>query len=459
MHPLRAIVAAAEMLCAVFAFSVTAKGRPDSATIDAYLQPYVSSGNFSGVVLVRKSGETMLEKAYGFANQEEALPNTTNTRFHIASLSMQFTAAAIMRLVDAGVISLEDRVGGFVPGTPGADKITIRHLLTQRSGLSDINSLPDYQKILQHHQSPADLVARIDGLPLLFEPGTRFLREEHSAYNLLALIIEKKSGQPFAAALEELVFAPASLRETGIDDDSRPHEKPMAVGYEPEGSFGLKPARTIHWSAKSGNASAFATASDEARWVDTLFGGHLLSDSSRRAILEDTVRVGYGWFKVHKPRFGETAFYMNGRAPGFASFVLYLPEVQTTVVVLSNVYSSAVTSIGYDIAALALGLPYERFQIRDPGPTATELKSCEGRFRFGSDFYQPDADVRLITNGTELFLHWPSGDVSALIPVALDRFVDRSYWEDVRIGRTATGKPDTLCYGEFRGTAATTSGQ
>jgi CubicO group peptidase (beta-lactamase class C family) len=259
--------------------------------------------------------------------------------------------------------------------------------------------------------------------------------------------------------LEELVFAPASLRETGIDDDSRPHEKPMAVGYEPEGSFGLKPARTIHWSAKSGNASAFATASDEARWVDTLFGGHLLSDSSRRAILEDTVRVGYGWFKVHKPRFGETAFYMNGRAPGFASFVLYLPEVQTTVVVLSNVYSSAVTSIGYDIAALALGLPYERFQIRDPGPTATELKSCEGRFRFGSDFYQPDADVRLITNGTELFLHWPSGDVSALIPVALDRFVDRSYWEDVRIGRTATGKPDTLCYGEFRGTAATTSGQ
>jgi len=431
-----------------------ARSNANAASIEAYLQPYIHSGNFAGDVLVEKKGKVVFEKAYGFADREHHVRNTAATRFHIASMSMQFTAAAVLRLVDTGSLHLDENVGDFIPGIAGADKITIRDLLTERSGLPDINALPNYDDVLQHHQTPASLIAKIAGNPLLFEPGSKFLHEEHSAYNLLAFVVEKKTGLPFAAAMKRLIFRPMGLTASGVDDDSMRHAAHLAKGYEPEGTYGLKPATEIHWSAKTGNASVITTARDEVGWVNALFRGHALSASSREGVLDDSMRVGYGWFKSQNKRFDETAYYMNGRAPGFASFVLYLPNTQTTVVVLSNVYSSATTTIGYDIAALSLGLPYEPFHFREPAPDATELKTCSGTFLFGPDFYQANAEVTVTANGSELFLRWPSGDVSALIPIGRDHFVDRSYWAEVKIERDSSGHPNTLVYDHFQGTAS-----
>jgi CubicO group peptidase (beta-lactamase class C family) len=438
--------------CMVFmASGALAQNSSDAAAIDAYIQPYVRSANFAGQILVEKNGKVVFEKAYGFADRENHVANTNATQFHVASVSMQFTAAAILSLVDSGSIKLDQHVADFAPGIEGADKITIRDLLTERSGLPDINASPDYSDVLQHHQTPASLVAKIEGKPLLFEPGTKFLHEEHSAYNLLALIVEKATGLPFAAAVKRLVFARMKLSASGIDDDSLPHSTRMARGYEPEGEFGLKPAAPIHWSAKTGNASAYTTAADLARWVDALFRGHLLGESSRAAVLDTSVRVGYGWFRGTNKRFNQTAYSMNGRAPGFASFVLHLPQAQTTVIVLSNIYSSATTTIGYDIAALSIGSSYEPFRFGAVVPNSNELKKSEGTFQFGPDFYQPNAKVALTTDGKGLFMHWPSGEVSALIPLARDHFVDRAYWEAVIIERDASGNPDTLLYDQLRG--------
>jgi CubicO group peptidase (beta-lactamase class C family) len=366
---------------------------------------------------------------------------------------MQFTAAAVLRLVDKGLIKLDDHVGEFVPGIPGAEKITIRDLLVERSGLPDINALPDYNEILKHHQTPATLVEKIAGQPLLFEPGSKFLHEEHSAYNLLALIVEKKTGVPFASAVEKLVFRPAGLTASGVDDDAATHAAHMAKGYEPEGTYALKPAIEIHWSAKTGNASVYTTAANEARWVEALFQGHALSQSSREAVLDTSQKIGYGWMRGENRRFGESVYYMNGRAPGFASFVLYLPRAQMTVVLLSNIYSSATTTIGYDVAALAMGLPYEPLHFRDTAPTSAELKTCEGKFRFGADFYQSNAVTTLLAKDRELSMRWPDGSISPLIPVSADHFVDRSYWEDVKIERDASGKPSALSYDRVQGKA------
>jgi hypothetical protein len=225
----------------------------------------------------------------------------------------------------------------------------------------------------------------------------------------------------------------------------------MAHGYEPEGVSGLKPAASIHWSAKTGNASVYTTAIDEARWVDGLFKGHQISASSRAAVLDTSMRVGYGWFRGTNKRFDQTAYSMNGRAPGFASFVLYLPQTQTTVVVLSNIYSSATTTIGYDIAAISLGVAYAPFTFRAATVDLSELKNSTGVFRFGPDFYQPNAKVTLTTDGKGVFMHWPSGEVSALIPMAKDHYVDRAYWEEVIVQRDASGSPETLLYDQFRG--------
>ncbi len=424
------------------------------ADIDAYLQPYVRSANFAGDVLVEKNGRVLFERAYGFADREHRIRNTAATRFHVASMSMQFTAAAVLRLVDKGSIKLDDRIGDFVPGIPGADKIRVRDLLVERSGLPDINVLPDYNDILQHHQTPASLVAKIEGQPLLFEPGSKYVHEEHSAYNVLALIVEKRTGLPFASAVERLVFRPMGLTASAVDDDSSAHAAHLARGYEPEGAYGLKAATAIHWSAKTGNASVYTTAGNEAQWVDRLFQGHALSAASREAMLETSQRVGFGWMKSENKRFGEMAYYMNGRAPGFASFVLHLPKAQLTVVLLSNIYSSATTSIGYDIAALSMGLPFEPLRFREPGPSAADLRTCEGRFKFGADFYQANAEVGLISKDGELSMRWPDGSVSHLIPVSSDHFIDRSYWEEVKIERDGSGNPATLIYDHFQGRVA-----
>jgi CubicO group peptidase (beta-lactamase class C family) len=421
--------------------------------IDAYLQPYVQSGNFSGVVLAKQNGKLLFFEGYGFADRANKVPNTPATRFHVASVSMQFTAAAVLRLVDEGKLGLDTPVGEFVPGIRGAEKIIVRDLLTERSGLPDINSFPEYNDLLGQHQTPASLVAKIDGQPLLFEPGTRFLHEEHSAYNLLALLVEKKTGWPFAAAVERLVFRPAGLRSSQVDDDSIPASKEIAIGYQPEGTYGLKRATTIHWSGKTGNASVVMTAEDEAKWVDTLIGRKFLSASSREAALDRSPEVGYGWFKRANKRFDEMTYFMNGRAPGFGSFVLYLPREKVTVVVFGNIYSSATTAIGYDLAAMVRSLPYRAFHTSDPPPSAGELASSTGTFRFGQDFYQPNAEVALITNGQELSLRWPGGSLSPLLPVGKDQFVDRTYWEQIQLERDTKGQLTGLAYGSFHGRA------
>lgn len=444
------LVIAIVLCCAVRS---VAQEKPIAKAIDAYVQPYVESGNFAGDVLVKMNGKIVFEKAYGFADRERRIRNTPRTRFHIASVSMQFTAAAILRLVDAGSISLDEHIRNLVQGIEGGERITIRNLLSERSGLPDINSFPDYDDVLQHPQTPSSLVAKISGRSLLFEPGSKFLHEEHSAYNLLALIVEKKTGVPFAVAADRLVFRPMGLTASGIDDDSKGHAPRMAKGYEPEGTYGLKPAHSIYWSAKTGNASVYTTGRDEARWVDALMNGHTLSAASRSAVLDTSMRVGYGWFRGENKRFDQIHYHMNGRAPGFASFVLYLPLAKTTVVVLSNIYSSATTRIGYDIAALSLGLPYERFQFRVDAANPGELKTCTGTFQFGPDFYQANAKVTLTAAGRELSMQWPSRETSTLIPLGRDHFVDRSYWEEVTIERDESGQPTALVYDHFRGTA------
>lgn len=423
--------------------------QPSASEFDAYLTPYVQTNNFSGSVLIEQNGRVLFQKAYGLADREKKISNRTTTRFHVASVSMQFTAAAVLRLVDEGAITLNTHVSEVDPNFAGGEKITIRDLLMERSGVPDINELSEYGDLLQNHQTPASLVDKIKGKPLLFEPGTKFLHEEHSAYNLLALIIEKKTGMPFARAMEKLVFKPARMSNSLIDDDAPIPD--CAKGYQPRGTEELEPATEIHWSAKSGNGSVVTTVGNEVRFVHVLFEKDLLKPGSQEAVLDTSERVGYGWFRGMNSRFHETAYSMNGRAPGFASFVLYLPKEKMTVVAFSNIYSSATTTIGNDLAAIALGLPYEGFHPAEKALSAEQIRVSTGEFQFGEDFYQKNAKLVLQAQGSELSLKWPSGDVSPLISLGDDRLIDRAYWEDVRIERGPEGLPMALVYDRFRG--------
>jgi CubicO group peptidase (beta-lactamase class C family) len=368
---------------------------------------------------------------------------------------MQFTAAAIMRLVDRGDLSLDTHVSDVIPGINGGDRITIRNLLEERSGLSDINARADYNSILAQHQTPASLVSFISRDSLLFDPGSKYVREEHSAYNLLALIIERKTGKPFRDAMREIVFAPVGMSSAGADDDSPSTLHDNARGYAPDGVYGIMPATPIHWSGKTGNASIYLSARDQAKWTAALFHGSILSAASRAAILDTIPRVGYGWFRGTSARFGEVAYYMNGRSPGFSSFVTYFPKTDLTVIALSNIYSSATTDIGNDIAAIVLGREYKLFAAPVDRIDAKTLGLEGTRFTFGKDFYQPNATLSFVAKSTELFLGWPGGSLTPMIPLDRDHYIDRAYWATVVVERDSTGAPVALMYDRFKGERVT----
>ena len=180
-----------------------------------------------------------------------------------------------------------------------------------------------------------------------------------------------------------------------------------------------------------------------------MFGGRAFSPASRSLVTDTVPRIGYGWFRGTNARFGGIAYTMSGRAPGFASYVLYLPRAALTVVVLSNMYSSATSAMGSDLASIVLGLPYSAFH--PIAAASADLRGINRQFQFGPDFYQKNAVLTITPSDTGVTLDWPSGDRSALIPLGRDTYVDRSYWQDVHIDRDTGGQPIALRYGEFRG--------
>jgi CubicO group peptidase (beta-lactamase class C family) len=417
-----------------------------TSTLEAYFQPYVATNNFSGSVIVERGATVLFAKSYGFADRGKALPNRLDTRFHIASLSILFTSTAVLRLIDQGKLSFDTRVSEIVPGVPNGDTITIRELLEQNSGLPDANDLPHYDQLLESHQTPASLVAQIQGLPPFAPPGGKSTREEHSGQNLLALIIERRTGLPFAQAMKLLVFDPFGLHDSGVDDDS-PIAGPVAQGQQLAGTFGLKPAPAIHWSAKTGNGSAYTTVSDESKWFATLLHGNLLSAGSRNAML--AAGDGYGWERPQSARLGETIWLCGGRSPGFSSFILYVPNEDITIIALTNIENAANPAIVQNAAALLLGKAFPAFSYQYVAPDVAGYPA--GDFVFGTDFYRPLATLHVVSDAGGVTLDWPGGPVAPLLPVGRDHFIDRYYWVDVTVVRGADGNPIELDYGKFRG--------
>lgn len=440
------------LLAVAPAFAQATAALPGAREVEAYFRPFIATNNFSGSVLVTREGKVVFSKSYGFADPGRRIRNRADTRFHVASMSILFTSTAVLRLIDEGKLSFETRVSEIVPGMPNGDKITIRELLAQNSGLPDANDdLPNYDdELLTSHQTPQSMVDAIKGLPPHAEPGGESTREEHSGQNLLALIIERKTGLPFVQAMKTLVFDPFGMRDSGIDDDG-PIGGRVAHGLQLSGTFGLKPAaRAIHWSALPGNGSAYTTVSDVSKWLAGVRRGPLLSENSRKELFGSS--DGCGW-DIGGPskRLGESIYLSNGRVAGFSSILEYLSREDIAIIALTNIEHDMNPLVIPELAALLAGKPYKAFDYR-PVPPALQTHPS-GDFVFGPDFYRPSATLHLVSEKNGVTLYWPAGRVAPLLPIAKDKFKDRYYWNDVTVVRGKDGKPVALEYGKFLGHA------
>jgi CubicO group peptidase (beta-lactamase class C family) len=246
--------------------------------------------NFSGVVLVAKGDKLVVRRAYGLADREWRIPNRADTKFHIASIGKMFTAAAIVKLADQRQLSLDDPLAKWVPEYPHreAAEITLRQLLTHSAGIGDWDNRSVRQKL-----SGAE-AARSMTAPLDFKPGERF-GYSNAGYVLLQAVIEKATGEPFADALNDLVFKPAGMRNTGLWPVTAivPNR---ATGYlhSEDDPLGLGPRYSnqqfLGYDA-NGSGGEYSTADDMLAFLKALASGKLLGPAATKEML--TPRIDF----------------------------------------------------------------------------------------------------------------------------------------------------------------------
>ncbi len=268
------------MLAVVLTASCFAQEKKPSesvARMEQIIQANVPK-QFMGTVLVAQDGKVLLDKGYGFANLEWDIPNTPTTKFRLGSLTKQFTAASILLLEERGKLKIEDPVKKYMPDAPAAwDKITIFHLLTHTSGIPNFTGFPDYESTEAIPTTPEKLVARFRDKPLEFEPGTKW-NYSNSGYVLLGYLLEKISGQKYSEFVQQNIFTPLGMKDSGYDSNSAVIAR-RAAGYSrsPNGPVNAGYVdMTIPFSA----GALYSTTEDLLRWEQGLFGGKVLTAAS-----------------------------------------------------------------------------------------------------------------------------------------------------------------------------------
>src|SRR3984885_573545 len=188
--------------------------------MDQIVRSYSDNHQFMGSVLVAQADKVVFEKSYGDANLEWNIPDDSLTKFRIGSMTKQFTAASILLLEERGKLSTDDYVKKYMPDAPAAwDKITIYNLLTHTSGIPSFTSFPDYRTSEAPPTTPKGLVDRFRDKPLVFQPGEKW-NYSNSGYILLGYLIEKISGKSYSAFVEENIFRPLEMTDSGYDSNS-----------------------------------------------------------------------------------------------------------------------------------------------------------------------------------------------------------------------------------------------
>jgi len=327
---------------------------------DAYLQDQTAKGMFRGSVLVGIDDKIVFEKGYGFADEEWNAKNTPTTKFHIASLTKQFTAASILLLQERHQLDLKNPISKYVPDLPPAwQKITLHQLMTHTSGIPNYAEMPKVDHILNRTgASLRDLVDLAATKPLEFTPGTQ-LHYTNTGYTLLGMVIEKLSGTTYAEFLEKNIFVPLGMKDSGYDVQSMilPNR---ASGYIREKDGRIVNADFIDMSIPNAAGSIYSTVEDMYRWNEAIANGKLLSPASTEAMFSvypETLFQGqhYGYGVVLAERFGKTLYYHGGGVKGFETVLQRYPREHVSIVVLENLDPTRPWDIGDHIAAEIFG--------------------------------------------------------------------------------------------------------
>ena len=324
-----------------------AEAQPRAERAEAYLRSFHDLRLFNGAALIVDSGEVLFEGAFGRSDFAGGAANVPGTRFRIASLTKQFTAALILRLEEEGLLRVEDPVGRYVEEYPPefAGRITLHHLLTHTSGLPSYTNMPGFMEWeAATPLSPGEILALTWETPLSFEPGTDF-EYSNSGYVLLGWIAERVTGLSYDEALRTYVLEPLELRDTGYDHALWPPEG--HAGGHTRNLAGYRPARLIDPSVPYSAGMLYSTIGDLARWASSLFveGGLFRNPETLVRMTTPGLESGsYGYGVGVRTRdighdSGVRMIEHSGGIFGFSSRLRVFPDHGRLIVLLDNTSS------------------------------------------------------------------------------------------------------------------------
>jgi len=318
--------------------------------IDALLTPYQSPRPGLALRLVRGE-QVVIERTIGLAELNSMQTVGATTNFRLASITKHLTALAILMLVEDGRLTLDTRLNEVLTQFPEyAERISIQHLLQHQSGL------PDYEPLVSLDRQPrirdqgvVNLLQQINQLD--FEPGTSY-HYSNSGYAVLTVIVETITGQAFETFLEERIFNPSKMSQSVAFVQGQNEVLNRAMGYTVRNAEIIETDQSAY-SAVLGDGGVYSSIADLTTWHRVGFGRALISDRLFSAMMTPALeRYGFGWRIDHFE--GHTRYHHSGSTSGFRNFIAHFPDLDLTLMILTNRAGPDVLPIGEEILRLYL---------------------------------------------------------------------------------------------------------
>ena len=349
---------------------VLAQDHQDKAgKIDGLMKLYFDDGQFNGTVLVAENGKIIYEKGFGLANMEWNIPNKPDTKFRLGSITKQFTSMLILQLVEEGKLSLEGKLSDCLPyyRQDTGKKVTIHHLLTHTSGIPSYTNLPKFgSEISRNPYRVEDFVKKFCSGDLEFEPGARF-SYNNSGYFLLGAVIEKITGKAYEKVLEEWIFKPLGMKNSGYDHYATILSG-RAAGYE-SSLDGYSNAPYLDMSLPYAAGSLYSTVKDLYIWDQALYTDRLLPAGRKELLFKPHVpngggAYGYGWSigkrKLPQSKREIAVIAHSGGINGFSTRIERYVDDKHLIVLLNNTGGTNLGEMSAAIGRILYGEPYER---------------------------------------------------------------------------------------------------
>ncbi len=432
-------------LAAFSAFAFSAPQTPIAADLDALLSSVYKPNEPGAALLIWKDGKVLVRKAYGMADLELGVRMEPDMIFRIGSMTKQFTAVAILMLMEQGKLAVSDPITKFLPDYPTQSKaITVEHLLTHTSGIKSYTDINEWQPLRRKDMPLSEIIALFKDKPMDFAPGERW-RYNNSGYILLGAIIEKVAGLTYEAFLQKNIFDPLGMTRTYYGSAARiiPGRIP---GYGPGPDNGFLNADYLSMTQPYAAGSLLSNVDDLAVWNAALLAGKVLKpETLARAWtpykLADGTSTGYGYGWGVGEYEGRRMIAHGGGINGFATDGILFPEDKLFVTLLTNstVGNRAPGSYNFRAAGLALAKPYKE-------PTAVAVPEKDLALLAGvyANTWKEEFVVRAA--GGKVTITGPEMAGGEIFPLSPSLFFFKDSTARVEFARNVKGEPAEVTF-------------